>query len=97
MRPLQRPGQALRVRPQVYGVDPRVRKGIPEAERDRGKGDVGVMDDADMQRPSFRQLYDVTQTPTLYLLDSEKRIVGKKLTVDQLNDLLQVKWNASRK
>jgi thiol-disulfide isomerase/thioredoxin len=53
--------------------------------------------DADLQRPSFRQLYDVTQTPTLYLLDNEKRIVGKKLTLEQLNDLLQVKWSASRK
>ena len=56
-----------------------------------------VKADADLQRPSFRQLYDVTQTPTLYLLDSDKRIVGKKLTLEQLNDLLQVKWNASRK
>ena len=43
------------------------------------------------QRPGFRQLYDVTQTPILYLLDKEKRIVGKKLTWSQLNDLLIVK------
>jgi hypothetical protein len=56
-----------------------------------------VKADADMQRPSFRQLYDVTQTPTLYLLDNEKRIVGKKLTLEQLNDLLEVKWSAARK
>ncbi|MEJ7625562.1 MAG: DUF4369 domain-containing protein [Ferruginibacter sp.] len=42
-------------------------------------------------KPGFRQLYDVTQTPILYLLDSEKRIVGKKLTWLQLNDLLLVK------
>ena len=47
--------------------------------------------DVEAKRPSFRQLYDVTQTPTLYLLDSEKRIIGKKLTWSQLNDLLQVK------
>ena len=51
--------------------------------------------DTEMQRPSFKQLYDVTQTPTLYLLDKEKRIVGKKLTLLQLNDLLHVKWSVS--
>ena len=43
------------------------------------------------QKASYRQLYDVTQTPTLYLLDKEKRIIGKKLSFLQLNDLLQVK------
>ncbi|RYF90429.1 MAG: redoxin domain-containing protein [Chitinophagaceae bacterium] len=53
--------------------------------------------DAEAQRPSFKQLYDITQTPTLYLLDNEKRIVGKKLTPQQLNDLLQVKWAAQKK
>ena len=47
--------------------------------------------DTEAQRPSFRQLYDITQTPTIYLLDEQKRIIGKKLTPQQLNDLLQVK------
>lgn len=46
------------------------------------------------QRPSFRQLYDVTMTPTLFLLDKEKRIIAKKLTWEQLNDLLEVKWKS---
>ncbi|MBC7866510.1 MAG: DUF5106 domain-containing protein [Gloeobacteraceae cyanobacterium ES-bin-316] len=54
-------------------------------------------EDADAQKPSFKQLYDITQTPTLYLLDKEKRIVGKKLTPQQLNDLLLVKWSAAKK
>ena len=40
----------------------------------------------------YRQLYDVTLTPTIYLLDKEKRIIAKKLTWQQLDDLLQVKW-----
>ncbi len=55
------------------------------------------MEDADFaaQRPSFRQLYDITMTPTIYLLDKEKRIIGKKLTLLQLNDLLEVKWKAA--
>ena len=53
-----------------------------------------AMEDADYaaQKASFRQLYDVTLTPTLYLLDKDKHIIGKKLTIFQLNDLLEVKW-----
>jgi len=46
------------------------------------------------QKPSFRQLYDVTSTPTLYLLDKDKRIIGKKLTWKQLDELLQVKMKS---
>lgn len=42
---------------------------------------------------SYRQLYDVTQTPTVFLLDKDKRIIGKKLTWEQINDLLEVKIN----
>ena len=55
------------------------------------------MEDADFaaQRPGFRQLYDIILTPTLYLLDKEKRIIGKKLTLLQLNDLLNVKWSTA--
>jgi thiol-disulfide isomerase/thioredoxin len=57
------------------------------------------MEDADFaaQRPGFRQLYDINMTPTIYLLDKEKHIIGKKLTLLQLNDLLEVKWNAASK
>ena len=55
------------------------------------------MEDEDFaaQRPSFRQLYDIIMTPTIYLLDKDKRIIGKKLTLMQLNDLLEVKWKAA--
>ncbi len=45
------------------------------------------------QKPSYKQLYDVTQTPTLYLLDKDKRIIAKKLTIDQMDDVLQMKVN----
>jgi thiol-disulfide isomerase/thioredoxin len=48
--------------------------------------------DAAAQRPPYRQLYDVTQTPKLFLLDKEKRIVAKSLSWDQLDELLKVKW-----
>jgi len=43
-------------------------------------------------QPSYKQLYDITQTPTLYLLDKEKRIIAKKLTPLQMNELLEAKW-----
>ncbi|MDQ6722756.1 MAG: TlpA family protein disulfide reductase [Thermoproteota archaeon] len=43
------------------------------------------------QKPGYKQLYDVTQTPTLYLLDKDKRIIAKKLTLQQMDDLLQTK------
>ena len=48
--------------------------------------------DAAAQKPSYRQLYDITMTPTIYLLDKEKRIIGKKLTWSQIDELLKVKW-----
>lgn len=48
------------------------------------------------QKPGFRQLYDVISTPTIYLLDSEMRIVGKKLTWSQLDDLMLVKMGQKK-
>ena len=42
-------------------------------------------------QPNFRQLYDVYQTPILYLLDKDKRIIAKKLSFDQIDELLNVK------
>jgi len=52
-----------------------------------------AMKDADYaaNKAGFRQLYDVYQTPILYLLDNEKRIIAKKLSYSQLDDFLQVK------
>ncbi len=49
--------------------------------------------DEDAKRPSYKQLYDVTQTPTLYLLDKDKRIIAKKLSWQQMDDVLQMKIN----
>ncbi len=42
-------------------------------------------------RANFRQLYDVFQTPTMYLLDDAKHIVAKKLSVQQFDELIQAK------
>ncbi len=51
---------------------------------------------ADKQRidaniPGYSQLYDIQSFPTLYLLDKDKRIVAKKLTWQQTDEVLQVK------
>lgn len=43
--------------------------------------------------PGFRQLYDVYQTPTIYLLDEQKRIVAKKISPEQVDEFLQFKQN----
>jgi Domain of unknown function (DUF4369)/Domain of unknown function (DUF5106)/Thioredoxin-like len=45
------------------------------------------------KKPSYKQLYDVIQTPTLYLLDRDKRIIAKKLTWQQMDGVLQAKMN----
>ena len=38
---------------------------------------------------TIRQLYDVFKTPTFYLLDKDKKIIAKNLSVDQFHDFLQ--------
>ncbi|HEX2605960.1 MAG TPA: thioredoxin-like domain-containing protein [Flavisolibacter sp.] len=41
--------------------------------------------------PSYAQLYDVQTFPTLYLLDKDKRIIAKKVTFEQVDEILQYK------
>lgn len=41
--------------------------------------------------PGYSQLYDVQTFPTLYLLDKDKRIIAKKLSWEQTDEVLQVK------
>ncbi len=48
-------------------------------------------DEAKRGVANFRQLYDVFKTPTLYLLDSQKRIIGKMLSIEQFDDVIQAK------
>jgi thiol-disulfide isomerase/thioredoxin len=42
-------------------------------------------------QPSYKQLYDVFKTPTLYLLDKDKRIIAKQLSIQQFDDLIAAK------
>jgi peroxiredoxin len=46
---------------------------------------------AESKQPGYKQLYDITQTPILYLLDKDKRIIAKKLTLQQMDEMLQTK------
>ncbi|MCA6440006.1 MAG: redoxin domain-containing protein [Chitinophagaceae bacterium] len=41
--------------------------------------------------PNYRQLYDIFKTPTLYLLDKDKRIMAKQLSIEQFDALLEAK------
>lgn len=44
------------------------------------------------QKPTtIRQLYDVFKTPTFYLLDANKRIIAKNLTLNQFDNFLKSK------
>lgn len=52
-------------------------------------------EDIDARKAGFRQLYDVYQTPTIYLLDSQKKIIGKKLSYEQVDELIQRKIQKS--
>ena len=45
----------------------------------------------DSKIPGYSQLYDVQTFPTLYLLDKDKRIVAKKLTYKQIDEVLELK------
>lgn len=41
--------------------------------------------------PGYSQLYDVQTFPTLYLLDKDKRIIAKKLTDEQINEIWELR------
>jgi peroxiredoxin len=47
-------------------------------------------------RPGFRQLFDVYQTPMLYLLDKSKRIIAKKLTYLQIDEVISLKARTAK-
>ena len=47
-------------------------------------------------KPNFRQLYDVSQTPMLYLLDKDKRIIAKKLSYQQIDEIITLKSKTAK-
>jgi thiol-disulfide isomerase/thioredoxin len=48
-------------------------------------------------KPNFRQLYDIFKTPTVYLLDKDKHILAKQLSLEQFDDLIEAKRKAIKK
>ncbi len=53
------------------------------------KADEKIRVDAGI--PSYSQLYDVLSFPTLFLLDKDKRIIAKKLSFEQIDEVLKHK------
>lgn len=49
----------------------------------------------DANIPGYSQLYDVQSFPTMYLLDKNKRIVAKKLSWQQTDDIIELKMKAN--
>lgn len=47
-------------------------------------------------KASYKQLYDVYQTPTLFLLDKDKRIIAKKLSYQQFDKIITLKLNKTK-
>jgi thiol-disulfide isomerase/thioredoxin len=47
-------------------------------------------------RPEYRQLYDIFKTPTVYLLDKDKHILAKQLSLEQFDDLIEAKRKAGK-
>lgn len=52
-------------------------------EEDKARIESGI--------PGYSQLYDVQSFPTLYLLDKDKNIIGKKLSEEQVDEILGYK------
>lgn len=46
--------------------------------------------------PGYRQLYNAHLTPTIYLLDDQKRIVAKQLSLEQFDDIIERKIKNSK-
>jgi hypothetical protein len=55
-------------------------------EEEKKRVDAGI--------PGYSQLYDAQIVPAVYLLDKDKRIIAKKLTWQQTDDILALKMKA---
>ncbi len=59
-------------------------------ETEKKKKQLAAANEAD-----YRQLYDIEQTPTFFLLDENKKIVAKGLSLEQYDALIDVKIKSS--
>lgn len=49
---------------------------------------INVADPYNQSSPNFRTLYDIASTPVIFILDSNKKIIAKRIGVDQLEDFI---------
>lgn len=47
-------------------------------------------------KPNFRQLYDMRSTPTLFLLDADKRIIAKNIGLSDLDNVLDQRFKSGK-
>ncbi len=53
--------------------------------------------DEKAKRANYRQLYDVFQTPTMFLLDKDKHIIAKGLSLFQFDEVMNHQVKAAVK
>jgi len=85
---------------QVYAVmvnEEAINDWVPTLQKN-GKGWIHVhqtkvmrAEEEKAKQANFRQLYDMRSTPTLFLLDKDKRIIAKNLGLEDLNNVLEQK------
>lgn len=46
---------------------------------------------------NFRHIYDISSTPIIYILNDKKEIIAKKIGVEQINEILEMKWKENKK
>ncbi|MDQ3192423.1 MAG: DUF5106 domain-containing protein [Bacteroidota bacterium] len=98
-------GHCKKVTPQVYEVFEKYKnKGLgsyvvcTEADLEKMKKfveekELKWMNVYDPQnQTNFRKTYDIFSTPVLYLLDENKEIIAKKISVEQLEEMLEKKF-----
>jgi peroxiredoxin len=60
---------------------------------DKGLGDWIHLEDS-ARRSNFRYVYDISSTPKIYILDDEKRIIGKRLSHEQIAGFIEDRFKA---
>jgi len=84
-----------------YGVEVYAVYGGPETEKWKKyiqENHLNWINVHDPQHESdYRYVYDVFSTPTIYLLDHKKKIIAKRLSVEQLNEFLRYKMKEDGK
>ena len=57
---------------------------------------VEFMNNTTLNSLNFRKVYGIYATPTFFLLDKDKKILYKNLTVEALDQVLNSFWNEKK-